>query len=70
MLLRNCREMCRKDLLVKNLKRQKRQLLKVGRIEEAHGYNFWPTSFVLPVRGEEKEDRSPGYSQWQRLRGW
>lgn len=35
---------------MKNLKRQKRHLLKQGLIEEAHGYSFWPTSFVLPVR--------------------
>jgi len=46
---RNCRELCRKDLLVKNLKRQKKQLLKMGNDEEANGYNFWPLSFVLPV---------------------
>jgi tubulin polyglutamylase TTLL9 len=46
---RNCRELCRKDLLVKNLKRQKRQLLKAGKVDEAAGYSFWPTSFVLPV---------------------
>lgn len=48
-LKRNCRELCRKDLLIKNLKRQKRRLHKQGEGEEAQAYNFWPTSFVLPV---------------------
>ena len=32
---RNSRELCRKDLLIKNLKRQKRQLQREGNAEEA-----------------------------------
>ena len=32
---RNGRELCRKDLLVKNLKRRKRQLEREGQYEEA-----------------------------------
>jgi len=45
---RNDRELCRKDLLVKNLKRQKKQLEKEKRTREAALYDFWPTTFVLP----------------------
>lgn len=43
---RNDRELCRKDLLIKNLKRRRRLLAKKGHHEE--DFNFWPTSFVLP----------------------
>mmetsp|Transcript_35286 Transcript_35286/g.45277 ORF Transcript_35286/g.45277 Transcript_35286/m.45277 type:complete len:401 (+) Transcript_35286:88-1290(+) len=45
---RNGRELCRKDLLVKNIKRKKRQLEKEGAYDEAQAYNFLPVSFVLP----------------------
>ena len=45
---RNGRELCRKDLLVKNLKRRKRQLDREGRHEEAEAYDFFPVTFVLP----------------------
>jgi tubulin polyglutamylase TTLL9 len=45
---RNCRELCRKDLLVKNLKRQKKLLIKEKRTKEAELYDFWPTTYVLP----------------------
>jgi tubulin polyglutamylase TTLL9 len=45
---RNQREMCRKDLLVKNLKRHKRALQKEGSFEVAAQYDFWPTTYVLP----------------------
>jgi tubulin polyglutamylase TTLL9 len=45
---RNCRELCRKDLLVKNLKRQKKMLIKEKRTREAELYDFWPTTYVLP----------------------
>ena len=45
---RNGRELCRKDLMAKNLKRRRRALEKEGRVEEAQSYDFIPTSFVLP----------------------
>ena len=45
---RNDRELCRKDLLIKNLKRQRRLLEKEGRKDEARQYDFYPTTFVLP----------------------
>ncbi|GBG28389.1 Tubulin polyglutamylase TTLL5 [Hondaea fermentalgiana] len=44
---RNDRELCRKDLLIKNLKRQKRQLERDGSAE-ADAYEFFPDTFVLP----------------------
>merc|ERR1719502_40947 len=45
---RNSRELCRKDLLIKNLKRQKRQLAREGNQEEALAYDFWPMTYMLP----------------------
>eukprot|EP01041_Mallomonas_annulata_P008581 gene8581-17702_t len=45
---RNGRELCRKDLMAKNMKRMRRQLEKDGRVEEAAQYNFIPNTFVLP----------------------
>ena len=59
---RNARELCRKDLLVKNLKKRKRQLEKEGILpsascQEVNGkfkqdvttsFDFYPVSFVLP----------------------
>ncbi len=45
---RNGRELCRKDLLAKNIKRRRRALEKEGRLEEAQSYDFAPTTFVLP----------------------
>mmetsp|Transcript_37395 Transcript_37395/g.48376 ORF Transcript_37395/g.48376 Transcript_37395/m.48376 type:complete len:524 (-) Transcript_37395:125-1696(-) len=44
---RNDRELCRKDLMVKNLKKHKRSIGKTTP-EEAEKYDFWPTTFVLP----------------------
>ena len=44
---RNDRELCRKDLLVKNLKKYKRQLQR-NKSSEADLYDFWPTTYVLP----------------------
>ncbi|GMH94951.1 hypothetical protein TrST_g1523 [Triparma strigata] len=44
---RNQRELCRKDLMVKNLKRHKRQLQKEQN-PEADAYSFWPLTYVLP----------------------
>ena len=45
---RNGRELCRKDLMAKNLKRRRRTLEKEGKYEEAQSYDFIPTTFVLP----------------------
>jgi tubulin polyglutamylase TTLL9 len=45
---RNGRELCRKDLMAKNMKKQRRMLEKEGRYEEATSYEFIPTTFVLP----------------------
>jgi tubulin polyglutamylase TTLL9 len=45
---RNGRELCRKDLMAKNVKRRRRTLEKEGKLEEALTYDFIPTTFVLP----------------------
>lgn len=45
---RNGRELCRKDLMAKNLKKRRRTLEKEGKYEEAAAYDFIPTTFVLP----------------------
>jgi tubulin polyglutamylase TTLL9 len=45
---RNGRELCRKDLMAKNMKKRRRALEKEGRHQEAELYNFIPTTFVLP----------------------
>lgn len=45
---RNGRELCRKDLMAKNMKKRRRALEKEGRLEEAAAYEFIPTTFVLP----------------------
>lgn len=45
---RNGRELCRKDLMAKNIKRQRRLLEKENRLDEAQQYDFIPTTFVLP----------------------
>lgn len=41
-------ELCRKDLLVKNMKRMRRNCEKEGKHEEAAKYNFLPVTFVVP----------------------
>jgi hypothetical protein len=46
---RNHYELTRKDLMVKNLKRCKRQLERENKLEAAK-YDFFPTTFVLPVK--------------------
>jgi len=45
---RNHYELTKKDLLVKNLKRFQKQLVKDGKHEEAAGYGFYPTTYNLP----------------------
>eukprot|EP00994_Dinema_validum_P007437 NODE_611_length_1504_cov_89.870103_g451_i0.p1 GENE.NODE_611_length_1504_cov_89.870103_g451_i0~~NODE_611_length_1504_cov_89.870103_g451_i0.p1 ORF type:complete len:419 (-),score=94.89 NODE_611_length_1504_cov_89.870103_g451_i0:159-1415(-) len=46
---RNYYELCRKDNLIKNLKRMKRGLEKEGKAEAAAEYDFFPLSFTLPA---------------------
>ncbi|GLC33111.1 hypothetical protein PLESTB_000369300 [Pleodorina starrii] len=41
-------ELTRKDLLIKNLKRAKKQLEREERLSEAAQYNFFPLTFVVP----------------------
>lgn len=45
---RNGKELCRKDLMAKNMKKKKRQLEKEGKVEEANAYDFIPMTFLLP----------------------
>ncbi|KAG5187924.1 tubulin-tyrosine ligase family-domain-containing protein [Tribonema minus] len=45
---KNHYELTRKDLMVKNLKRMRRQLQRSGNAEEAAAYNFWTETFILP----------------------
>jgi len=45
---RNGYEITRKDLLIKNLKRSKRALIKGGHKEEASQYDFFPKCFAVP----------------------
>jgi len=46
---RNDKELCRKDLLIKNVKRFKKFLEKEKRTEEAEEFDFCPNTFVLPA---------------------
>ena len=46
---RNDRELCRKDLMIKNIKRKKRQLEREKRYEEAKNYEICPTTYTLPA---------------------
>ncbi len=46
---RNHYELTRKDLMVKNLKRFKRQFEREQNKAEAAKWDFYPTTFVLPV---------------------
>ncbi|CAD8139408.1 unnamed protein product [Paramecium octaurelia] len=45
---RNHYELTRKDLMIKNLKRYKKNLEREGKTEEANNYNFFPQTFHLP----------------------
>lgn len=45
---RNGRELCRKDLMAKNIKKRKRMLEKESKHEEAQAYDFIPSTFLLP----------------------
>ena len=46
---RNHYELTRKDLMIKNMKRQQRALSREGNDEEAAKYEFNPTTYVLPA---------------------
>ena len=45
---RNHNELTRKDLLARNLKRYKKELYKVGKVEESKKFNFLPVTYNLP----------------------
>ncbi|CAD8087466.1 unnamed protein product [Paramecium sonneborni] len=45
---RNHYELTRKDLMIKNLKRYKKNLEREGKQEDANNYNFYPLTFHLP----------------------
>ena len=60
---RNHYELTRKDLLVKNLKRMRKQLQRSNSHEEAAKYDFWCPSFVVPAEYGlflEEFKRTPG----------
>jgi len=60
---RNHYELTRKDLLIKNLKRMKKQLTRGDSYEEAAKYDFWPATFNLPAEYGlflEEFKRTPG----------
>ena len=46
--INHIRKLTRKDLMIKNLKRHKKNLEKEGKQEEAASYNFFPSTFHLP----------------------
>eukprot|EP01112_Ceratiomyxa_fruticulosa_P001410 TRINITY_DN1149_c0_g1_i1.p1 TRINITY_DN1149_c0_g1~~TRINITY_DN1149_c0_g1_i1.p1 ORF type:complete len:425 (-),score=82.62 TRINITY_DN1149_c0_g1_i1:116-1390(-) len=46
---RNFYELTRKDLLIKNLKRTRKQLERDDRLAEASHYDFFPTTYNLPA---------------------
>ena len=45
---RNYYELTRKDLMIKNLKRHKKNLEKEGKLDEAASFSFFPLTFNLP----------------------
>ncbi len=45
---RNFYEICRKDLLSKNVKRYKKAIEREGKTEEAAGYDYLPLTYSLP----------------------
>jgi tubulin polyglutamylase TTLL9 len=45
---RNYYELTRKDMMIKNLKRMKRKLIKEQSLDEAAQYDFFPETFALP----------------------
>ncbi|CAD8194182.1 unnamed protein product [Paramecium pentaurelia] len=65
---RNHYELTRKDLMIKNLKKQKRMLEKEGKIDEANSYNFFPLTFHLPseypIFNEEFKKQGDNKTAW------
>ena len=45
---RNYAELCRKDLMIKNMKRYKKNLEKEGKIDEASDVDFFPLTYNMP----------------------
>ena len=45
---RNDRELCRKDLLIRNVKKHRRRLEREKRTEEAKALDFCPSTYILP----------------------
>ena len=45
---KNWQELCRKDQLIRNLKKHKKQLERDGKTSEANTYNFYPQTYILP----------------------
>lgn len=45
---RNDRELCRKDLLIRNVKKHRRRLEREKRVEEARLLDFCPPTYILP----------------------
>ncbi|CAK93295.1 unnamed protein product (macronuclear) [Paramecium tetraurelia] len=65
---RNHYELTRKDLMIKNLKKQKRALEKEGKIDEANAYNFFPLTYHLPseypIFNEEFKKQGDNKTAW------
>lgn len=55
---RNDRELCRKDLLIKNVKKFRSALKKSGKLEEAEGYDFCPMTYLLPSASWDRPRRT------------
>lgn len=45
---RNYFELCRKDLLVRNLKKHRKALEREGKVAESQSYNFYPQTYIVP----------------------
>ncbi|CAD8106578.1 unnamed protein product [Paramecium primaurelia] len=65
---RNHYELTRKDLMIKNLKKQRRMLEKEGKTDEANSYNFFPLTFHLPseypIFNEEFKKQGDNKTAW------
>ena len=55
---RNNYELTRKDHMVKNLKRQRKQLEREGRVEEAANFDFFPTTCPPQPRSPHEDPLS------------
>ncbi|CAD8192456.1 unnamed protein product [Paramecium octaurelia] len=65
---RNHYELTRKDLMIKNLKKQRRMLEKEGKTDEANSYNFFPLTYHLPseypIFNEEFKKQGDNKTAW------